>query len=349
MREFNYRALAEREWDTETLRYVASIHTEEAKGETMERFGRTALDSFVDIAIVQSTETSNEIEGIRTSDTRLRQLMAEKTTPRNRDEAEIVGYRDALRLIHESFDCIPISTNYILQLHKILFSYSEKDIGGRFKRAQNYIGSTDPEGHGHTFFTPLSPFETPLAMERICDEYNMAIGENAIDPLVMIPVFIHDFLCIHPFTDGNGRMSRLLTTLLLYRSGFSIGRYISLEAKISSSKEGYYEALRLSEKAWVEGKNDPAPFIKYMLGTILSAYRDLNDRMTLMTTKEPVIETVRKVIAGIAGRFTKRQVWELCPWISDSAVELALKQLVESGEIERIGKGKNTCYVRENG
>ena len=178
----------------------------------------------------------------------MRELVEEKTTPRNRNEQEIAGYRDVLNIIHENFDVIPISKNYILQMHKILYSHMNNPMAGQTKNVQNYISATYPDGHTEVFFTPLSPLETPNALEKICDEYNVIIGSMEVDPLIASPIFIHDFLCIHPFNDGNGRMSRLLTTLLLYRSGFYVGKYISLEAIIEKNKPEYYTSFNISGK-----------------------------------------------------------------------------------------------------
>ena len=182
------------------------------------------LEKLVEIAKVQSTEASNAIEGIVTTSTRIRHLVEEKTASKNRDKQEIAGYRDVLNLIHESFDVIPITQNYILQLHKILYSHMSNPMAGHTKNVQNYISATYPDGHVEILLTPLAPYETPEALDHICAEYNRVIGNMEVDPLIAIPVFIHDFLCIHPFNDGNGRMSRLLTTLLLYRSGFYVGK-----------------------------------------------------------------------------------------------------------------------------
>ena len=202
-----------------------------------------ALEKLVEIAKIQSTEASNKIEGIVTTSTRLQQLVMEKTTPKNRDEEEIMGYRDVLNTIHESYEYIPIRSSYILQLHRDLYQYSQKDIGGRFKNTQNVIAESHPDGLQTVRFTPLAPYETPGAIDSICDNFNHAIDACIVDPLVLIPIFINDFLCIHPFNDGNGRMSRLLTTLLLYRCGYVVGRYISLESKIEKTKENYYDVL----------------------------------------------------------------------------------------------------------
>jgi Fic family protein len=312
------------------------------------------LNRLVEIAKIQSTEASNAIEGIYTTETRLKQLISEKTTPRNRDEKEILGYRDALNVVHESFEYIPITPNYILQLHKIMFQHTDSSFGGQFKNVQNYISATDAKGNqcnalGNRFilFTPLAPYETPKAMQALCDSYNMAIGEGIVDPLLLIPVFIHDFLCIHPFIDGNGRMSRLLTTLLLYRSGYYVGRYISLEAKIAKNKDFYCEALQQSQTGWHEGTDDPTPFIKYMLGTIISAYRDFEDRVELVDEKLPSIEVVRSAIRQKIGKFKKADVLELCPSLSAASVERGLKALCHSGELSKHGSGKSTYYLRE--
>ena len=346
MREFNYRKIRDEKWDSELLGLVAAIYKEAGKQEMHLKQRPEELKKLVEIAMVQSTEASNAIEGIVTTDTRIRQLVQEKTSPRNRDEQEIAGYRDVLAIIHESFDAIPITGNVILQLHKVLYSHMNNPVAGRTKTVQNYISATYPDGRSVTLFTPLAPFETPEALDRICDEYNRVIGNMELEPLIAIPVFIHDFLCIHPFNDGNGRMSRLLTTLLLYRSGFYVGKYNSLEAKIARNKDLYYGALSASQDGWHEGKDDPVPFIKYLLGTILAAYRDFEDRFALVETKRTALETVRLATQNRIGRFTKRDIRELCPSLSLSSVEAALRKLVASGELEREGNGKNTCYYR---
>ena len=273
-------------------------------------------------------------------------MVEEKTTPKNRDEQEIAGYRDVLNIIHENFDVIPISQNYILQLHKILYSHMNNFMAGKTKNVQNYISATYPDGHVQVLFTPMAPCETPEAIDKICEEYNLEIGNMALEPLILIPVFIHDFLCIHPFNDGNGRMSRLLTTLLLYRNGFYVGRYISLEGKIAKNKDLYYDALSRSQDGWHEGTEDIIPFIKYMLGIILAAYKDFEDRMDLIGVKLSALEIVRRASKNKLGRFNKQDIRELCPNLSDSSIEGALRKMLSSGELKREGKGKNTCYFR---
>lgn len=346
MRDFHYTAIREQKWDSEILGLIAAIYKEAGKQEMYLKQRPEELEKLVEIAKVQSTEASNAIEGIVTTSTRILQLVEEKTAPRNRDEQEIAGYRDALNIIHENFDAIPITRNYILQLHKVLYSHMNNPMAGQTKSVQNYISATYPNGHTETLFTPLAPFETQEALERICDEYNRTIGNMEVEPLIVIPIFIHDFLCIHPFNDGNGRMSRLLTTLLLYRNGFYVGKYISLEAKIAPNKDLYYAALRQAQEGWHEGTEDAVPFIKYLLGIILSAYRDFEDRFSLVEQKKPALETVRQATLSKIGRFSKQDIRELCPALSVSSIEGALRKLVASGELKREGNGKNTCYYR---
>ncbi len=345
MRQFNYAKIKDMTWDSEVLGYIASIYKEAGKQELYLKQRPEELEKLVEIAKIQSTESSNAIEGIVTTSTRIRQLVEDKTTPRNRDEQEIAGYRDVLNIIHENFDAIPITQNFILQLHKILYSHMDNPMGGRTKSVQNYISAAYPDGHTEILFTPLAPFETPAALDMICEEYNRVIGNAEVEPLIAIPIFIHDFLCIHPFNDGNGRMSRLLTTLLLYRSGFYVGKYISLEAKIAKHKDGYYDALRQSQHNWHEGKEDVVPFIKYLLGTIIAAYRDFADRFSLVEEKLSALEMVRKASMQKIGRFTKQDIRELCPSLSLSAVEGALRKLVEEGYLGREGIGRATRYI----
>lgn len=346
MRIFDYTKLKERLWDSEVLGYVAQIHEFKGRQQLYLERHPAKLDRLVEIAKIQSTEASNEIEGIRTTNTRVKQLCADKTTPRNRDEREIMGYRDVLNTIHENYEYIPMRANYILQLHRDLYRYAEKGIGGSYKNAQNYVTERDAQGNTRILFTPLPPFETAPAVDAICQSYGQVIDTQEVDPLILIPVFIHDFLCIHPFSDGNGRMSRLLTTLLLYRSGYHVGKYISLESKIARNKALYYDALARSQDGWHEGTDDPTPFIKYLLATILAAYRDFEDRVDMAGEKLPAIETVRRAAAGRLGKFTKADLLELCPALSKTSVESSIKKLVDSGFLVRHGNGRAVFYTR---
>ena len=270
MRKFDYTNLKNKTWDSNIINKIGKIHEAKARQE-LYLFQKTdELNKLVELSKIQSTEASNAIEGIRTTDIRLKKIVNEKTTPKNRNEKEIAGYRDALNIIHESFQYIPLTPNYILQLHKVLCGKNnEVSYGGKFKNTQNYISATDEKGNTYTLFTPVSPFETPIAMQNLCDEFNKAMDSHEVDPLILIPIFIHDFLCIHPFNDGNGRMSRLLTTLLLYRSGYYVGKYISLEFKILKLKDLYYDALYDSQKGWYEEKDS----IKLNINTINKIFK----------------------------------------------------------------------------
>ena len=346
MRKFNYSDISKKTWDSEILGYIAAIYKEAGKQELYLKQRPEELEKLVEIAKIQSTEASNAIEGIVTTNSRIKQLVEEKTTPKNRAEEEIAGYRDVLNIIHESFDAIPLTQNFILQLHKIMYNHLNNPMAGRTKNVQNYVSATYPDGKVEVLFTPLDPFDTPEALDRICEEYNRVIGNNELEPLIAIPVFIHDFLCIHPFNDGNGRMSRLLTTLLLYRNGFYVGKYISLEAKIAKHKDLYYDALGASQHGWIEGNDDPVPFIKYLLSTILAAYKDFEDRFKIVEKKLPAIDMVRKAINEKIGWFTKQDIRELCPSLSISSIEGSLRKLIELGEIRREGNGKDNKYAR---
>ena len=346
MREFNYSQYRQQKWDSEVLGLVAAIYKEAGKQEMYLKQRPEELEKLVEIAKIQSTESSNAIEGIVTTDTRIRQLVAEKTAPRNRSEQEIAGYRDVLSVIHESFDAIPITRNYILQLHKMLYSHTNNPMAGQTKNVQNYVSATWPDGHTEILFTPLSPFETPPALDQICAEYDRVIGNLELEPLIAIPVFIHDFLCIHPFNDGNGRMSRLLTLLLLYRTGYPIGKYISIEKLIADSKDSYYEALQDSSENWHEGSNDYLPFARYLLGVFIAAYREFEERAEiLLEAGNSSTSRIRRIIRASTGRITKAELMEQCPDISQITVQRALKTLLDNGDILKIGGGRYTSYT----
>ena len=346
MRRFEYGRIQSLSWDMDILSLIAGIYRANGKEEVLLSQSPAVLESLVELAKVQSTEASNAIEGIVTTSTRLRQLVADKTTPRNRDEQEIMGYRDALNIIHDNYDSIAVSRNHILQLHKILYQYQFNARGGQLKSVQNYISATYPDGRTEVLFTPLAPYETTEALDQICTEYNRVVGNGEVEPLLAIPIFIHDFLCIHPFNDGNGRMSRLLTTLLLYRSGFMVGKYVSLEAKIAANKDMYYAALRESSDDWYDESSCPTAFIRYWLQILLVAYHDFEDRSSLLVNSSSVIHQVQTAIDNHLGAFTKQHIREWCPNLSDSSIEGAVRTLVKNGIISRKGGGRSTYYVK---
>ncbi len=325
MRSFDYGRLADKTWGTDILNLVAKIHECKGRQDLFLRQKPVELDRLVEIARIQSTEASNKIEGIVTTSTRMKQLFEEKTTPRNRDEDEIMGYRDVLNTIHESNEYIPIRPSYILQLHRDLL-----------KRAV-------------TEFTPPAPYDTPEAVENLCKAYEQAVANEKIDSLILIPAFICDFLCIHPFNDGNGRMSRLLTLLLLYKNGYSVGKYISIEKQIEKTKDRYYDTLEEADAGWHEEKNDPTPFIKYMLQVILACYMEFEERVGLMTksgTGSTAYDIVKKYTEEKVGKFTGTDVVAHCPGIGRSSALAALKRLAEEGLIIKKGAGRSTFYVR---
>ena len=346
MRHFDYITSPAKLLTPEIVQMVGSIHEHKGKQELFLEANIDELKTLLEVALIQSTGASNRIEGIFTSDKRLEELVSQKAEPRNRSEQEIAGYREVLATIHESYEYISPRPNIILQLHRDLYSYSQGAAGGCYKNSDNVIAETNAEGHQKARFVPVPAFQTSEAMEELCSRFLEAWEADRIDKLVLIPMFILDFLCIHPFNDGNGRMSRLLTTLLLYRNGFYVGKYISLEAKIAKNKDLYYDALGQAQIGWHEGTEAPVPFIKYLLGTVLAAYKDFEERFELVETKLPALETVRRATLHKIGRFTKQNIRELCPSLSVSSIEGSLRKLVASGELKREGSGKNTCYFR---
>ena len=349
MRSFDYGILTSRTWDNEIVSYVAQIHEYKGKQELYLRQKPVELDRLVQIAKVQSTESSNRIEGIVTTNARLKQLMSDKTIPHNRDEGKILGYRNVLNLIHENYSLIPLKPSYILQLHRDMLKYTALTYGGQWKNVPNEIDMTLPTGEKVVLFQPLAPYETPAAVEAICASYQKTLELGAVDPLLLIPCFILDFLCIHPFNDGNGRMSRLLTLLLLYRSGYMVGQYISIEKVIADTKEDYYAAIAASNHQWHTGENDPKPFIRYMLGILLSCYREFESRVGTAGKaggRSTSYDIVKAYTLHTIGTFTKQDALVACPSLGSSSVEAALRKLVADGTVQKIGAGRKTHYVR---
>ncbi len=346
MRDYDYSEKWKKLLTPEIVTMLAQIHEYKGEQNLFIEAKADTLGQLVEIAKVQSAEASNKIEGIRTSDERLKMLLKDKTRPRTRNEEEIAGYRDVLGMIHESHDHIPPKPAIILQLHRDLYKYESYDIGGRFKSADNVIEEEDKSGQKNVRFRPVPSWETPESVEELCKSYIMAAGTEKIDPLFLIPMFVLDFLCIHPFNDGNGRMSRLLTLLLLYRSGYIVGKYISIEKLIEHSKENYYASLQASSFLWHENQNDYEPFVKYMLGVILAAYREFSARVTLLTTSgmsKP--ERVSRIIQDTLGTITKAELLKKCPDVSQVTVQRALVELVDSGKVLKIGGGRYTKYT----
>lgn len=348
MHIFDYTEAPARLLTPDIVNLLASIREFRGRQDGIVEAGADILTVLLDIAKIQSTKASNKIEGIHTSDERLEALVMEKTMPRNRSEEEIAGYREVLATIHANYEYIAARPNNILQLHRDLYSFSGRGVGGRFKNVDNIIAETAPDGSQHVRFSPVPAFQTAEAMEALCTAFNEAIDKGQYDPLLLIAMFVLDFLCIHPFNDGNGRMSRLLTLLLLYRSGYVVGKYISLEMLIEKSKESYYEALQNSSVGWHDNESDYAPFVGYTLGIVLKAYSEFQNRVEhLQGSRLSKTERVRAVFDTRLGVIRKADIAALCPDISQTTIERALKELLASGYIEKVGRARATSYVKK--
>ena len=346
MREFNFKTEYNKLLTPEVVAYLTQIHEYKGQQNLFIEAKADALANLLEVAKIQSTEASNRIEGIITTDDRLKKIVRDKTMPKTRGEKEIAGYRDVLATIHESHDYIPPKPSIILQLHRDLYKFSGKAIGGSFKNSDNVIAEELPDGQRIVRFEPVPAWETPEAVTALCNAFEEAMRDTELDPLLLIPMFILDFLCIHPFNDGNGRMSRLLTLLLLYRSGYIVGKYIRIENLSSDTKETYYEAFQARSYDWHEGTNDYAPFVTYMLGILVAAYRDFESRIELLTTKglsKP--DRVREIIKNHLGKITKSEIMAQCPDISQITVQRALADLLKSGEIIKLSGGRYTSYT----
>lgn len=346
MRILNYKTEYQKLLTSEIVSYLAQIHEQKGQQNLFMEAQKDALSELLEIAKIQSTEASNRIEGIITTDERLKKIVMNKTTPKGRSEREIAGYRDVLNTIHENYDFIPIKPSMILQLHRDLYKFSNSAIGDSFKNSDNIIAEELSDGTTRVRFQPVPAWETSEAMDSLCNTFQMALTDPEIDPLLLIPMFILDFLCIHPFNDGNGRMSRLLTLLLLYRSGYFVGKYISIERLIADSKTTYYEVLLDSSTGWHEGTNDYLPFVRYMLGIVIAAYREFVSRVDVLITRGlSKLGRVREIIRSTTGKITKMQIMKQCPDISQKTVERALRELMDNGEIIKIGGGRYTSYT----
>ena len=347
MKNFDYITHPAKLLTPEIVQMVGSIHEHKGKQELFLEANIDELKTLLEVALIQSTGASNRIEGIFTSDKRLKELVSQKAEPRNRSEQEIAGYREVLATIHESYEYITPRPTIILQLHRDLYSYSQGNIDGTYKNSDNVIAETDAEEHQKARFIPVPAFQTAEAIDELCAHFLEAWEANLIDKLILIPMFILDFLCIHPFNNGNGRMSRLLTLLLFYKAGYIVGKYVSMEMLIEKTKETYYEALQASSVGWHEDENSYEPFVKYYLGIMLKVYNEFENRVEHLkyhNLSKP--DRIKAVIDNKVGKITKKEIMELCPDISKVTVERTLTNLVKSGYIAKVGAGPSTGYVR---
>ncbi|OPY66762.1 MAG: Adenosine monophosphate-protein transferase SoFic [Syntrophorhabdus sp. PtaU1.Bin050] len=298
------------------------------------------LENLRRVAVIQSTESSNRLEGITADHKKIRELVEEKTTPANRSEAEIAGYRDVLNTIHTNYEHIPFTVNVVLQLHRDLMKYTEKE-GGHWKSASNEIVEFLPDGTKRIRFVPVEPYRTAEYMSTLHKRYDEVARNLVLDPLILTPLYVLDFLCIHPFLDGNGRLARLLSVLLLYHNGYEVGRYISLERVVEQTRESYYDTLHRSSHGWHDGQHDALPWVEYFLSTLLAAYREFESRLGRLSSGHgSKTDMVLNAIDGFIGDFSISDVEKACPTVGRDWVRTLLQRLRQEGRIEALGKGR---------
>lgn len=306
-----------------------------------------ALETLRQAAIIQSTESSNRIEGVTAPLKRIQALVAEKTTPRNRSEQEIAGYRDVLNTIHANHADISVTTGVVLQFHRDLYQHAAGE-GGRWKMADNEISEVRADGQKVVRFRPVPAHSTPEYMESLHERFRAAWDGGRTERLLLIPAYVLDFLCIHPFHDGNGRMARLLTLLLLYRAGYEVGRYISLERIVERSKESYYDTLFQSSQNWHDGRHDPLPWTEYLLGVVIAAYKELEERAgTLTAARGAKTEMVLDTIRAMHGDFSVKDLRERCPHVGIDLLRRILRDERKAGRIECLGRGPDAHWRRK--
>ncbi|WP_047150723.1 Fic family protein [Aneurinibacillus tyrosinisolvens] len=326
------------------LKLIASISEYKGKQGLYEQQSPEILKKLQDIATIQSTESSNRIEGIFIKNQRLQELMKETTTPENRPENEVAAYRSVLSQIHSAATDIPIRPNIIKQLHQMLHSFSPGE-GGAWKFTDNEITEKYPDGTVRTRFKTTPAILTEDSMKDLCKYFSLAMEEKDPHELILIAAFVLDFLCIHPFRDGNGRMARLLTLLCLYHAGYNVGRFISLEKIIEETKETYYSTLYQSSQGWHEGNHDLLPWLEYFLGIILKAYRELESRVGIVSeSRGQKTERVREIVLGFLTPFSVREIENRCPDIKRPTINATLKAMREEGLIELQGFGRSAKW-----
>jgi Fic family protein len=304
------------------------------------------LETLRRVAIIQSTESSNRIEGVTVLPGRITELVNRKTKPRDRSEQEVAGYRDVLASIHANHSRLRLSTDLILDWHRTMYRYTG-EAGGRWKSRDNAITEIRPDGRRVVRFRPASALATPRFMARLVVLFNAALAEAKTDPLLLIASFGLDFECVHPFTDGDGRIGRLLTLLLLYQSGYEVGRYISLERVVEESKETYYEALLQSSRGWHDSAHDLRPWWEYFLGMATAAYKEFESRVgNLTSTRGAKRELVQDTIERLPARFRLADLQRACPGVSYPTVKRALADLKRGGRLRCLGKGRDAEWER---
>ena len=349
MKSFIYEKLNSMNVPMRVVRLVGTINEYKGKQDLYTQQSPQILEGLKKVALIESTKASNEIEGIKIHYKRLEDII-DKGKPINhesRSEGEIMGYKEVLETVHTAAEYILIKPSYILQLHRDLYKFVASE-GGHWKNADNVIQETLPDGRKNIRFKPTSAFETPTAMEELCNKMNESIIANAIDPLILTSAFILDFLCIHPFNDGNGRIARILTLLLLYKFGYEVGRFISLEKIIEQTKEEYYSTLHQSSQNWHDGEHNLLPWIEYLLGIIIAAYREFELRVgKIDDSRGSKSVRIENSIKHIVGEFTKEDLRRQCPDVGESTINRVLAKLKDEGKIDVTGKGRNAAWIRK--
>ena len=342
MRNFDYASIDKRLWDGEILRLIGDIRERKGRLDVYLNEKEGTLSMAADAARLRSIEAANAIENIFVPKSRIKQICAKKAEPQNDGERDVLGYAEAYATVLDEFDSMPARLRYVQQLHRELYGYA-RGVGGSFKRTHESIKAVDSLGNEIILFTPTTPYETPGAIDEICNKFNRAESEGSVEPLLLIPIFILDFLSIRPFSEGNERVSSLLMSLLLMRSGYSIIKYVSIDGLIEETRSEYFTALRASQHGWSEGREDVIPFVKYVLGILLDAYCEFEARIDIFGEKQSALENVRKE-AAVAGKFTKAEMQERCPRLGKTSVESSIRRLVSEGMLTRHGSGRATYY-----
>ena len=347
MRRFDYSFLRNIKVPVNFMTFTNAIYTLKNLEEEKKNIYPDIFTALQKIAIVQSVKGSNEIEGIVTTDKRIEEIVNQSSAPLNHNEQEITGYKNALNLIHSDSDKMSLNEDLILNLHKILLEKIEVSYGGSYKTEDNIIRESYKDGTSFVRWVLVSSQDTPKAMKELILAYMEARDDSLIDGLLLIPCVILDFLCIHPFRDGNGRISRLLTLFLLYKSGFDISKYISFEEQINKMKGNYYEALKRSSIGWHDNKNDYIPFIENFLYTLYLCYKELDKRFLTLGTKK--VSKKKRVESAIMNSFlpiSKKELQALLPDISLTTIEAVLASMLNDGKIKKIGSTKNAKYIK---
>ena len=345
MRSLSPDTLARMRFDAQQVATLRTLGEYQGKQRLYIAQAPEVLTGLRQVAIVESTESSNRLEGVVVAPSRLKLLVLKNAAPKSRSEQEVAGYRDALALIHESAAQMPFTEGTVLQLHGMLYRYMPQP-GGRWKATNNDIVERDPDGRSRVRFSPVAAHLTPIAMHDLIARYRDALDRHLADPLVLVPLVILDFLCIHPFPDGNGRMARLLTSQLLYHFDYAVGRFISLERIFEESKESYYETLEASSQGWHEAAHDTAPWLNYFWGALLRAYKEFEERVgTIERGRGNKGERVRAQVLKRTLPFSISEIEAACPGTSRDMVRVVLRAMKAEGLIAPTGKGRGAKWV----